>query len=82
MAQIIDGKKISMELRQEIAQDVRRMKEEGTTPGLAVISVGEDSLRFMYAIRDVPARRSAFIPKLFGCRSKPARRSSFLRLQS
>lgn len=48
MAQIIDGKKISMELRQEIAQDVRRMKEEGTTPGLAVIIVGEDPASQIY----------------------------------
>lgn len=48
MAKIIDGKKISAEIRQEIAQDVRRMKEAGIVPGLAVIIVGEDPASQIY----------------------------------
>lgn len=48
MAKIIDGKKISAEIRQEIAQDVCRMKEAGIVPGLAVIIVGEDPASQIY----------------------------------
>lgn len=48
MAQIIDGKKISAEIRQEIAGEVSRMKEEGIVPGLAVIIVGEDPASQIY----------------------------------
>lgn len=48
MAKIIDGKKISAEIRREIAQDVRRMKEAGIVPGLAVIIVGEDPASQIY----------------------------------
>lgn len=48
MAQIIDGKKISAEIREEIARDVKEMKERGITPGLAVIIVGEDPASQIY----------------------------------
>lgn len=39
-AQILDGKAISAELRGAIAQRVARLRENGVTPGLAVILVG------------------------------------------
>ena len=42
MAHIIDGKKISAEIRAEIAEEVKAMKAEGINPGLAVIIVGEN----------------------------------------
>ncbi|MCL4473162.1 MAG: bifunctional methylenetetrahydrofolate dehydrogenase/methenyltetrahydrofolate cyclohydrolase FolD [Actinobacteria bacterium] len=43
MAEIIDGKKISADIRAEVAEDVRKMKEQyGLTPGLAVVLVGDD----------------------------------------
>ena len=42
MATIIDGKKISAEIRAEIAEEVKTMKESGVCPGLAVIIVGEN----------------------------------------
>jgi len=48
MAQIIDGKKISSELRAEIAEEVKAMVREGITPGLAVIIVGEDPASKVY----------------------------------
>ena len=40
MAFIIDGKKISADIRAEISADVAAMKAAGKTPGLAVIIVG------------------------------------------
>jgi hypothetical protein len=40
-AQIIDGKKVSEQLRQEIAEEVKQLKaSKGLTPGLAVVLVG------------------------------------------
>ena len=39
---IIDGKKVSMRLREEIKQEVSLLKEKGITPCLAVILVGDD----------------------------------------
>lgn len=42
MAQIIDGKTIAATLRGEIAAETAALKEQGITPGLAVILVGDD----------------------------------------
>jgi len=48
-AQIIDGKKISSDIRAEVALDVKKMQEEhGVTPGLAVVLVGEDPASQVY----------------------------------
>lgn len=41
-AQLIDGKKIAAEMREEIAQRSADLTARGTTPGLGVILVGED----------------------------------------
>ena len=48
MAEIIDGKKISSEVRAEIKQKTEALKEKGITPGLAVILVGEDPASQVY----------------------------------
>ena len=48
MATIIDGKKISAEIRAEIAEEVKMMKESGVCPGLAVIIVGENPASQVY----------------------------------
>jgi methylenetetrahydrofolate dehydrogenase (NADP+)/methenyltetrahydrofolate cyclohydrolase len=43
MAEIIDGKKISEEIKKEVKEETRRLKEtKGIVPGLAVILVGEN----------------------------------------
>ena len=48
-AQLIDGKKISAEVRAEVADSVREMKERlGVTPGLAVVLVGDDPASAVY----------------------------------
>jgi methylenetetrahydrofolate dehydrogenase (NADP+)/methenyltetrahydrofolate cyclohydrolase len=47
--QIISGKDIANEIREEIATEVARLKEElDVTPGLATVLVGEDSASQMY----------------------------------
>lgn len=47
-AQILDGKAMSTSLRAEIAERVARLKEQGITPGLAVILVGNDPASEIY----------------------------------
>lgn len=41
-AQIIDGKQIAAQMREELKQKVASLKAKGVTPGLAVILVGDD----------------------------------------
>ncbi|MHB1361934.1 MAG: tetrahydrofolate dehydrogenase/cyclohydrolase catalytic domain-containing protein, partial [Thermoleophilia bacterium] len=42
-AEIIDGKKVSADIRAEVAQAVKELQaKHGLTPGLAVVLVGED----------------------------------------
>ncbi|MDN5569110.1 MAG: bifunctional methylenetetrahydrofolate dehydrogenase/methenyltetrahydrofolate cyclohydrolase, partial [Paracoccus sp. (in: a-proteobacteria)] len=47
-AQIIDGKAFAARLRTRIAAEVARMAEQGITPGLAVVLVGEDPASQVY----------------------------------
>ncbi|MBQ8653887.1 MAG: bifunctional methylenetetrahydrofolate dehydrogenase/methenyltetrahydrofolate cyclohydrolase FolD [Clostridia bacterium] len=47
-AQLLDGKAMSDELRQEIAARVAALKAKGVVPGLAVILVGEDPASQIY----------------------------------
>ncbi len=47
-ARLIDGKAISAQIRQELAQQVSQLKERGITPGLAVVLVGEDPASQVY----------------------------------
>lgn len=48
MAIIIDGNKISGEIRAEVAQEVAALKQEGIAPGLAVVLVGENPASQVY----------------------------------
>lgn len=48
MAEIIDGKAIAAEIREEIAGEVVALKQKGVTPGLAVVLVGEDPASRVY----------------------------------
>lgn len=47
-AQLLDGKTMSAELREELALRVQRLKGKGVTPGLAVILVGDDPASQIY----------------------------------
>ncbi|MCK4221734.1 MAG: bifunctional 5,10-methylene-tetrahydrofolate dehydrogenase/5,10-methylene-tetrahydrofolate cyclohydrolase [Dehalococcoidia bacterium] len=47
-AEIIDGRKIAGEIREELKQRVEALKEKGTTPGLAAVLVGEDPASLSY----------------------------------
>ncbi|MFO7983151.1 MAG: bifunctional methylenetetrahydrofolate dehydrogenase/methenyltetrahydrofolate cyclohydrolase FolD [Desulfuromonadales bacterium] len=48
MDKIIDGKAIAAEMREEIAADTAQLKQQGVTPGLAVVLVGEDPASRVY----------------------------------
>lgn len=48
IAQLIDGKKISEEIKQEVAKEVKKLKESGVQPGLATILVGDDPASHIY----------------------------------
>lgn len=48
MAQIIDGKALAGQIREEIAQQTQALIAEGVTPGLAVVLVGEDPASRVY----------------------------------
>lgn len=54
-AQIIDGKAIAQEVRAEWKLRADALKERGTTPGLAVIIVGEDPASKVYVANKVKA---------------------------
>ena len=47
-ATIIDGKLISSQIKEELAQEVAELKAQGITPGLAVVIVGEDPASQVY----------------------------------
>ncbi|MCI9446578.1 MAG: bifunctional methylenetetrahydrofolate dehydrogenase/methenyltetrahydrofolate cyclohydrolase FolD [Lachnospiraceae bacterium] len=48
MAKIIDGKKISQQIKDELKEKVAKLKEQGKTGALAVIQVGEDPASSVY----------------------------------
>lgn len=48
MAQLIDGKKISQQIKDELKERVTALKAEGKTGALAVIQVGEDPASSVY----------------------------------
>lgn len=49
VAKIIDGNKIAEEIRAEVAENVKKLKEsKGITPGLAVVLVGDDPASTVY----------------------------------
>lgn len=47
-AQLIDGKLISTQIKAEVAKEVLQVKEQGVTPCLAVVLVGEDVASQVY----------------------------------
>lgn len=47
-AKILDGKVLSAEIREDVIRRVKALKEQGITPGLAVILVGDDPASEIY----------------------------------
>lgn len=48
MAEVIDGKQIAAEIRQEVKERVAELKSKGVTPGLSVVLVGENPASAVY----------------------------------
>lgn len=46
--QIIDGKQVASQVLEEVGRDIERLREQGITPGLAVVLVGEDPASQVY----------------------------------
>jgi len=46
--EIIDGRKIAAEIREELQQEIVSLKKKGVIPGLAAILVGEDAASLSY----------------------------------
>lgn len=47
-ARIIDGKAIAADVRKEVARETAELSEQGTTPGLATVLVGDDPASAVY----------------------------------
>src|SRR5262244_2991759 len=47
-ARILDGTKIAAEIKQEVAEEVRRLAEAGMRPGLAVVLAGHNPASEIY----------------------------------
>ena len=45
---LIDGKAVSLQVKQQVKQECDKLKTKGVTPGLAVIIVGDDSASQVY----------------------------------
>jgi methylenetetrahydrofolate dehydrogenase (NADP+)/methenyltetrahydrofolate cyclohydrolase len=58
-AQLIDGNALSRQLRSEVAQRAAALKARGTTPGLAVILVGDNPASQVYVRNKVKACEDA-----------------------
>jgi methylenetetrahydrofolate dehydrogenase (NADP+) / methenyltetrahydrofolate cyclohydrolase len=54
-AQLIDGVALSRQLRESFTERVAQLKARGTTPGLAVVLVGEDAASQVYVRNKVKA---------------------------
>ncbi len=54
-AQLIDGNQLSKKLRAEVAARVQALKAKGTTPGLAVVLVGDNPASQVYVRNKVKA---------------------------
>ena len=48
MTQLIDGKRISQEIKDELKIEVQKMKEQGISVCLAVVQVGNDPASTVY----------------------------------
>lgn len=53
--QLIDGKKIAAEMKQELKSKVEAMKKRGIEPGLATVLVGEDPASKVYVANKIKA---------------------------
>ena len=54
-AHLIDGNALSQQLRQNVAERARALKNRGITPGLAVVLVGDNPASQVYVRNKVKA---------------------------
>ena len=78
MATIIDGKALSLKLKEEMKQHISEMKENGIQPKLVVVLVGNDSASQVYVRNKHKSARSASFRRLSPCRRRPPSRSCLM----
>ncbi len=61
MAQLIDGKAVSKQIKEETAKEVLALREKGIVPGLAVVLVGEDPASKVYVSNKQKACKACHI---------------------
>ncbi|MFR5718371.1 MAG: bifunctional 5,10-methylenetetrahydrofolate dehydrogenase/5,10-methenyltetrahydrofolate cyclohydrolase [Anaerotignum faecicola] len=66
-AQLIDGKRISAEIKAEAAEEAAALKAKGITPCLAVVLVGDDSASQVYVNNKKKACEAVGIPGSMCC---------------
>ena len=64
---IIDGKKISTEIKDELKEQVAKLKEEGVEVTLAVVKVGEDPASAVYVRNKEKASIDEIFRRQFKC---------------
>ena len=61
-AEIINGKKISNEIKSELKTEIKKLKKRDVVPGLAAVLVGDNPASVLYV--KMKARASGSIPRL------------------
>ena len=75
-AQIISGKELSAEIREELKQKVSALKAKGKQPGLAVILVGEDPASTVYVNnKEKACQETGIYSEVLRLPHRPARRN-------
>ena len=65
MSQLIDGKKISKQIKDELKEEMQRLSAEGKHACMAVVQVGNDPASSVYVKRHVPISVSGQKPMNF-----------------
>ena len=80
MSNIIDGKLVANEVREEIAVEVAKLKENGIEPALAVVIVGEDPASKVYVSNKKKACEKAGITSVEYALPETTTREELLKL--
>ena len=79
MATIINGKEVSAKVKEQVAEEVKQLKEKGIHPGLAVVIVGEDPASKTYVKnKKLHVRQLEFIRKNMRYRQRPRKKNCWI----
>ena len=79
MATIINGKEVSAKVKEQVAEEVKQLKDKGIHPGLAVVIVGEDPASKTYVkTKSLHVRQLEFIRKNTRYRQRPRKKNYWI----